>query len=504
MSLATATSRALKGVTTAPVVVETHISSGLPSLAIVGMPETAVRESRDRVRSAIINSHFDFPLGRITVNLAPADLPKSGGRFDLAIALTILAASDQIPGELLNGHELIGELGLDGSLRPVNGVLPSALACRDAQRTLILPADNGTEAALVSDLHCVAAESLLEACAHLSGQQPLPLIPTTGYTSPPRLTDLADVHGQQRGKRALEIAASGGHSLLFIGPPGGGKTMLASRLTGLLPPLTEQQALETAIVHSVSRDGLDPQQWRTRPFQAPHHTASPVALVGGGQPPAPGEISLAHNGVLFLDELPEFSRNVLESLREPLESGQIRISRAGQQADFPARFQLVAAMNPCPCGYVGHSSGKCRCTPDQISRYRNRLSGPLLDRIDMHVELPAVSFNELQPNNETPEEQSAMVAQRVFSVQKHQMQRQERLNGQLSSREIEQYCRTDKAASELLARAMDRLALSARAYHRVLMLARTIADMDEQEAIGSDQISEAIGYRVLDRQNSPV
>ena len=494
MSLATAISRAREGIDAPAVRVETHLSNGLPSLAIVGMPETAVRESKDRVRSAIINSRLEFPLGRITVNLAPADLPKTGGRFDLAVALTLLAASGQIPGNVLHDYEFIGELGLDGELRSVKGVLPAALACRDSKKILILPVSNCAEASLVDDLEFFGANSLLEVCAHLGGQQPLLTPAPIPKSFSSRSDDLADVRGQQLGKRALEIAAAGGHSLLLIGPPGAGKTMLASRLIGLLPPLSDQQALETAVVHSVSHAGMNPNTWSQRPFHSPHHTASAVALVGGGQPPSPGEISLAHNGVLFLDELPEFNRSVLESLREPLESGTIRISRAGHQAQFPARFQLIAAMNPCPCGHAGSPTGNCRCTFDQIQRYRGRLSGPLLDRIDMHVELPAIKYKELAAAQTTAAESSQVVAARVDDAQQRQLVRCHQLNAHLLTTEIDRHCQPDNAGKTILAAAVDKLGLSARAYHRILKLARTIADLENSSAIASKHLAEAIGF----------
>ncbi|MGD8690170.1 MAG: YifB family Mg chelatase-like AAA ATPase, partial [Gammaproteobacteria bacterium] len=388
MALSRVLSRAQAGIEAPAVTVEVHLSNGLPSLSIVGLPEAAVREAKDRVRSALINSRFDFPARRITVNLAPADLPKEGGRFDLPIALGILAASGQIPDDPLERHEFVGELSLSGELRPVRGALPAAVKVRDAGRALLVAADNADEAALVSGARVHGAEHLLEVCAHLNGDTRLGLHePTIKGGAAPAAGDLRDVRGQHQARRALEIAAAGGHSLLFIGPPGTGKSMLASRLPGVLPPMTEEEALEAAAVASVS-GGFDPARWGQRPFRSPHHTASGVALVGGGTHPRPGEISLAHHGVMFLDELPEFDRKVLEVLREPLESGEITISRAARQASYPARFQLIAAMNPCPCGYLGDPGGRCRCTEDQVWRYRSRISGPLLDRLDLHVEVP--------------------------------------------------------------------------------------------------------------------
>ncbi len=502
MSLAMLYSRAQSGIDAPLVTVEAHLSNGLPALSIVGLPEMAVRESKDRVRGALINSRFEFPLRRITINLAPADLPKEGGRFDLSIALGILAASGQIPEAACQRFEFLGELALSGELRPVRGVLPAALQARKADRALIAPALNGPEAALVEGLEVYTAEHLLEVCGHLTGQQrlPVPDLPpeASGYDEYP---DMEDVKGQAQPKRALEIAAAGQHSLLLIGPPGSGKSMLANRLPGILPPLDERQALAAAAVRSVSEGGFSPRDWKRRPFRAPHHTASAVALVGGGSNPRPGEVSLATEGVLFLDELPEYERRVLEVLREPLENGHITISRAARQADFPARFQLVAAMNPCPCGYLGDTGGRaCRCTQEQVARYRARISGPLLDRIDMHVEVPRLPPAALEPNSEESAETSARVRARVLAARRRQGARGG-LNNDLKTKELERYCALDAAASTLLRRAMEKLGLSARAYHRILRVARTIADLADAEHIATAHLSEAIGYRRLDRNH---
>ncbi|MGH8278062.1 MAG: YifB family Mg chelatase-like AAA ATPase [Gammaproteobacteria bacterium] len=495
-------SRAVVGVEAPEVAVEAHLSAGLPAFTVVGLPEAAVRESRDRVRSALLNSHFDFPVRRITVNLAPADLPKEGGRFDLPIALGILAASEQLPSGALRDMEFLGELSLSGELKPVRGVLPAALKARAAGRRLMLPCDNAEEAALVTGMAVLGARHLLDVCAHLTGAQCLQPHISTLAACEPHYEDLADVRAQQRAKRALEIAAAGGHSLLFIGPPGTGKSMLAARLPGILPPMTEEEALQTAAVASISDSGFSAARWRQRPYRAPHHTASGVALVGGGSYPRPGEISLAHHGVLFLDELPEFDRHVLEVLREPLETGQIVVSRAARQAEFPARFQLIAAMNPCPCGYLGDESGRCRCTEEQVQRYRARISGPLLDRIDLHVDVPRPPRATLRPDVPPDGDTSATVSARVLTARGRQLARCGKPNARLTPHEAGHFCAPDSQGLDLLERAAERLGFSARAYHRILKTARTIADLAASESVNSTHVAEAIGYRVLDRQSA--
>jgi len=493
-NLAIVHTRAQIGVDAPPVRVEVHLSGGLPSFNIVGLPETAVRESRDRVRAAIANSGFTPPARKITVSLAPADLPKDGARFDLPIALGILIAGNQLRTDLLDQYEFLGELSLSGELRAIAGCLPALLKAREAGRCLVVPNGNGAEAGLVSNAECRLAGDLGEVCAMLAGREELARPAAVESTTAEPPPDLADVRGQPRARRALEVAAAGGHNLLMIGPPGTGKTLLASRLPGILPMMDEREALETAAVGSIAGRPLEPERWKLRPFRAPHHTASGVALVGGGTRPRPGEISLAHNGVLFLDELPEFDRRVLEVLREPLESGRIVISRAAIQAEYPARFQLITAMNPCPCGYAGDESGRCHCSPDQIARYRARVSGPLLDRIDLHVEVPRQKISQMPPG-----EPSAAVAVRVARARVRQHQR-ESLNACLDVAGVREHCRLDSAGEKLLENACERLQLSARAHQRILKVARTIADLDGVGAIGNQHLAEAIGYRHLDRR----
>jgi magnesium chelatase family protein len=470
-------------------------------MSIVGLPETAVKESKDRVRGALLTSQFDFPMQRITINLGPADLPKEGGRFDLAIALGILAASQQISGRHLADYECVGELSLSGELRPISGVLPIAIQARNQGRKLILPIANTAEAALVTGIEIIPVGHLLEICAHLNGQTPIPLL---GHQPDPNAEtatelDFADVHGQYHVKRAFEIAAAGAHNLLMLGPPGTGKSMIAARLPTILPPLTETQAQETAALASISEQGFDVRQWLKSPFRAPHHSASAAALVGGGSNPKPGEISLAHNGTLFLDELPEFDRKVLEVLREPLETGHITISRANRQADFPARFQLIAAMNPCPCGYLGDASGRCHCTSEQVARYRGKISGPLLDRIDMHLEVPRVPHEVLRKGSAQGEESSATIRARVIKARTLAVARSGKANSALSAKEVNAVCSLPEAGHLLLEQAMDKFGLSNRAYHRILKLARTIADLAGSPQIGIAHLSEAISYRKLDR-----
>lgn len=492
MPLATVFSRAKLGVHAPLVTVEVHLSSGLPAFNIVGLPEATVREARDRVRSALINSRFEFPVSRITVNLAPADLPKEGGRFDLPIAIGILVASGQLPLKSIDGYEFLGELGLGGELRPVDAALPAAVACAAEDKVLVVPAGNQGLAAIIDATDLREAPSLLAVVAHMAGQTALPFgseLTPEGEVMAAAYPDLADVRGQESAKRALEIAAAGGHSLLMSGPPGTGKTLLANRLPGILPPLNAEEQRDIAIVQSVAGKPL---QLR-RPFRAPHHTASAVALVGGGSQPKPGEISLAHHGILFLDEVVEYPRKVLEVLREPLESGEVMISRASQQLTFPARFQLIAAMNPCPCGFDGDPTRECRCTPDQIQRYRQRLSGPLLDRIDLRLTVPRLPPGILQSS--TPGESSATVRERVCRARCKQLARGPRCNAQLEAAEVSDHCHLGVNEKNFMIQAEQKLGLSARAHHRIIKVARTIADLADSDRIALAHLQEAIAYR---------
>lgn len=495
MSLALVYSRALSGMNAPLVEVEAHLANGLPQFNIVGLPDTEVKESRDRVRAAIIQSGFDFPAKKITVNLAPADLPKESGRFDLPIAIGILAASGQVSPEKLAQYEFAGELALSGLLRPVRGALAMSWQGAQAGRAFVLPSENAQQAAVMQGITVYGAHSLGEVAAHLNAVEPLAQTECPHFEMPsenPNLPDLSDVKGQHTARLALEIAAAGGHSLLMMGPPGTGKSMLSQRLPGILPPLTENELVEVWALRSLLPNHQQ-ELSRARPFRSPHHSASAAAMVGGGSDPRPGEISLAHHGVLFLDELPEFDRKVLEVLREPLENGEIHISRAARQAVYPAKFQLVAAMNPCPCGYLGHPVKPCCCTPESVARYRSKISGPLLDRIDLTIEVPSLSAAELM--QQQAGEASASVLQRVEAARARQYARQGKVNASLSVTELDGKAKIQKEAQEALGAMLEKLSLSARSFHRIMRVARTLADLAGDEEVGRTHVLKAVGFR---------